>query len=341
MLGLQTQFQLDTMKAFGNNVICLDATHGTNLYDFLLFTVMVVDDFGEGIPVGWAITTREDTAMLTYFLKALRERSGPLKPSVFMSDDAQQYWNSWSAVFGDNHTRKLLCTWHIDRAWRNALKEHISTVETRVELYHHLRVILMEQDTPTFRVLLQQFLSMLTASNPEFLEYFRKQYVPRTEQWATCHRKCMFINTNMYVESFHRLLKVVYLESKQNHRLDRLLNVLLKIARDKAFGQFQKIHKGKNSHRIGEIRQRHQNAHEMVAGGCIPVQHSEHAWKVNSQQDSEKHYIVRIALESCDCKLRCSSCNACIHMYSCTCVDSAIHTTVCKHIHNYCTNGTS
>ena len=333
LLGVQTQFQLDMMQAFGNNVICLDATHGTNVYGFLLVTVMVIDDFGEGIPVGWAITTREDTSMLTYFLKALMERAGPLKPAVFMSDDAQQYWNSWSTVFGGNGTRKLLCTWHIDRAWRNALKEHISTVQTRVELYHHLRVLLMEQDIPTFRVMMQQFLSMLVTSNPEFLAYFRKQYVPRTEQWAICHRKCMFINTNMYLESFHRLLKVVYLESKQNRRLDRLLNVLLKIARDKAFGQFQKIHKGKNTHRIAEIRKRHQNAHEMVAGGSIPAQHSENAWKVKSQQDSEKHYIVHIALESCDCKLRCSSCNACIHMYSCTCVDSAIHTTVCKHMH--------
>jgi hypothetical protein len=328
LLGLQTQFQLDMMKAFGNNVICLDATHGTNLYDFLLVTVMVIDDFGEGIPVGWAITSREDTSMLTYFLKALRERAGPLKPTVFMSDDAQQYWNSWSAVFGDNGTRKLLCTWHIDRAWRNALKEQILTNQTRVELYHHMRVLLMEQDVATFRVMMQQFLSMLVTSNPEFLAYFQKQYVPRAEQWAACHRKCMFINTNMYVESFHRLLKVVYLESKQNRRLDRLLNVLLKIARDKAFGQFQKLHKGKNTHRIAEIRKRHQRANEMVTGGCIPVQLSEQSWKV-------KHYIVGIQVQSqyCDCKLRCSTCNACIHMYSCSCVDSAIHTTVCKHMH--------
>ena len=33
------------MKAFGNSAICVDATHGTNVYDVLLVTVLVVDDF--------------------------------------------------------------------------------------------------------------------------------------------------------------------------------------------------------------------------------------------------------------------------------------------------------
>ena len=52
LLGIQTEFQLDMMKAFGNSAICVDATHGTNVYDFLLVAVLVVDDFGEGIQVG-------------------------------------------------------------------------------------------------------------------------------------------------------------------------------------------------------------------------------------------------------------------------------------------------
>ena len=38
--------------------------------------------------------------------------------------------------------------------------------------------------------------------------------------------KWKMINTNMFVEAFHRLLKKVYLEGKQNRRLDHLLCVL-------------------------------------------------------------------------------------------------------------------
>jgi hypothetical protein len=40
------------------NDICID---GTNVYDFLLITVMVIDDLGEGVPVDWAITEKEDS----------------------------------------------------------------------------------------------------------------------------------------------------------------------------------------------------------------------------------------------------------------------------------------
>ena len=49
LLVFQTEFQRDVMKQYGNNVICMDATHGTNMYDFQLITVLVIDSLGEGI----------------------------------------------------------------------------------------------------------------------------------------------------------------------------------------------------------------------------------------------------------------------------------------------------
>ena len=57
LLGIQTRFQRDMMRQFGSDVICLDATHDTNIYD--LISVLVVDEFGEGIPVAWAISNKE------------------------------------------------------------------------------------------------------------------------------------------------------------------------------------------------------------------------------------------------------------------------------------------
>ena len=38
------------------------------------------------------------------------------------------------------------------------------------------------------------------------------------------------VNTNMHLEAFHRLLKVVYLGGKQNRRVDYLLSIIFKIA---------------------------------------------------------------------------------------------------------------
>ena len=43
--------------------------------------------------------------------------------------------------------------------------------------------------------------------------------------------------------------------------------------------------------------------------------------------------IVQLADSGCTCKLFCSHCAACVHMYTCSCIDSAIHNTVCKHSH--------
>ena len=56
------------------------ATHGTNAYDFILITVMVIDGLREGIPEARAIANREDIPMLVEFLKAIRERIRCLQP---------------------------------------------------------------------------------------------------------------------------------------------------------------------------------------------------------------------------------------------------------------------
>lgn len=250
MLGIQTEFQLEMMKSFGNSAICVDSTHGTNVYEFLLVTVLVVDDFGEGIPVAWLITNKEDRTTLTYFFQCLYARTDLIASNTFMSDDAPQYWNAWSSVYGTNQTRKLLCIWHVDRSWRRALQRHVHEKSEQVAIYHSLRVLLNEKEIVEFRLLLQQFMSILSTSQPHFYEYFKSHYAQRAEQWTTCYRSTTLVNTNMHVEAFHRLLKVVYLQGKQNRRLDHLLSVLFRISRDKTFERISKLHKGKSTQSI-------------------------------------------------------------------------------------------
>ena len=67
----------------------------------------------------------------------------------------------------------------------------------------------------------------------------------------------------MFTESFHRLLKVVYLNNKQNGRVDWLLHILLRIARNLVYEQLQKIEKGKTTHRKSQIHKRHKAAMEL------------------------------------------------------------------------------
>ena len=91
LLGIQTEFQCDAMKRFAGSggVVCVDATHGTNVCDFFLITVMVLDDYGEGVPVAWCISDKEDTSALVQFFKHLHEHVGNISPDIFKSDDAE------------------------------------------------------------------------------------------------------------------------------------------------------------------------------------------------------------------------------------------------------------
>ena len=172
----------------------------------------------------------------------------------------------------------------------------------------------------------------------DFCCYFQSTYCKRVEEWAFCYRVGTPFNTNMFVESFHRLLKIVYLDGKQNRRIDRLLNILLRIARDKAYERLIKIEKGKTTHRVCEINKRHQAAKTLLQKKKyeLPTQeideHNITFWKVQGSDMKNEYTVVKLK-NSCDCKIRCTPCNTCIHMFRCTCIDDLIHGTICKHIH--------
>ena len=134
----------------------------------------------------------------------------------------------------------------------------------------------------------------------------------------------------MALENFHRVLKKIYFQRKRNKRVDHLLNALLKIARDKAFEAREKWERGKRTKKIKEINQRHKTA--MLLKKDEIVQVNEQKWELPSS--SNKAFYTIIKKTSCkECKMKCDSCNVCIHEYECSCPDYAIHSVPCKHVH--------
>jgi hypothetical protein len=315
VLCIQTEFQRDMLRMFAKNAICIDSTHGTNMYDFHLVSIVVIDEYGEGIPVAWMVTNREDIIMLTYFFEAIKAKAGDMSPRWFMSDDCETYYTAWQAVFG-KESRKILCAWHLHRTWRRALNEHIKEKKEQITIYHHLNLLLSERVESKFRVILQEFLTY---------------YCNRLQQWAPCYREGSSVNTNMYLESFHSLLKIIYMKHKQNKRIDQLMLMLMKIARDKAYERLYKLEIGKNSHRTSEVNKHHKRAIDMFEKTAINV--VEWGWTVASETTTDKTYMVTHDTEQCKCKIRCSMCNACPHMYHCSCMDTLLNVTVCKHAH--------
>ena len=175
-----------------------------------------------------------------------------------------------------------------------------------------IHVLLEETDVGTrkFEILLQQCF-FFHEEEERFIDYFKKVYVPCTREWAYAYQQGAGINTNMYVETFHQVLKVVYLENKQNQR--------------QSFERIRKLEKGKSTHRTKQIVKRHKMAKEMVDKGILPeCVGTENSWRVQPQS-RQQSYIVKMVMEECSCALKCTVCHACIYMYICSCADSHLH----------------
>ncbi len=73
VLVLVTGVQLKKLQEFGNDVVCIDSTHNTNRYRFLLYTLLVRDDHGKCCPVAHLITTRaESSESVRLFYEVMR-----------------------------------------------------------------------------------------------------------------------------------------------------------------------------------------------------------------------------------------------------------------------------
>ena len=99
--------------------------------------------------------------MLIQFFRAIEKRVGSINPQCFITDDAEQYHNAWKEFFGESNTRKILCAWHVHRAWRKALLQHIGERENQVHVYHQLRLLFTETEDSQFRVILQEILTYM------------------------------------------------------------------------------------------------------------------------------------------------------------------------------------
>ena len=71
----------------------------------------------------------------------------------------------------------------------------------------------------------------------------------------------------------------MYLNHKQNRRIDSLLITLMRVARDKAFELFLKLEMGKNSHRICEVNKRHKRALLLKLFSATQIENTK--WKYN------------------------------------------------------------
>ncbi|KAH1006085.1 hypothetical protein HUJ04_006963 [Dendroctonus ponderosae] len=219
VLIIMTDFQANCLSKFGSNKICIDGTHGLNAYGCQLYTILVVNDYGSGMTVAFCFSNRQDIAIFKFMFEIIKKSVGVITTEVFMSDDYPAFYLAWESIMG-RVDKRLLCTW---RKGMLVLKS--------------LKLIKTELDQDIFKQQLNTFCQDLLIDNDTlaFGEYFRRFYVNRTQLWAYCFRKYTGINTNMYLESLHKVIKDFYLEGKRCKRLDKNINSLINLVTDKIF----------------------------------------------------------------------------------------------------------
>ncbi|XP_067132764.1 uncharacterized protein [Centruroides vittatus] len=229
MLMLMTPFQASSLQQFGNNILCLDSTHETTNYDFLLTTLLVVDAHGGGFSAAYLLSNRVDTAILMHFFNVICDKVGSTESK------------------------------YVNRNWRKQFQKVKGTQKTKMQVYKCIRMLLEKRNEEEFQSLLDSVLNDLLTNDitRDFGNHFLCRYANRVYQWAYCYRRGLGINCNMYVESFHKILKHICLQGKKGKRLDRVIYALMRFTRDKLFDRLHKTIKGKLSSRLKQIGNNH------------------------------------------------------------------------------------
>ena len=64
------------LTQFGNSVICLDSTHGTNEYKFELTTLLVIDENNKGFPCRFMLSNIVSEITLNIFFEKIKDKIG-------------------------------------------------------------------------------------------------------------------------------------------------------------------------------------------------------------------------------------------------------------------------
>lgn len=308
-------------------VVCMGSTSDTNPYNFVLFTIVVLNLNNEGLPVAYALSSRNDDVSVATFLKCIKSVIGDVQIKTFMSNQDPTYYKCWSKIFPIPETW-LYCSQEVTQCW----KQHLLLIQNE-KVQQNIRTVLRnlqrELNEKQFRQALEKFLNDPDPVLQEFLTYFINNYAGTVEKWAYCYRINAGINKNDYLDSFHEKLKKSKIKSlaEELHYLRTFLTQKLQISSENAP---EKLHPLKKAHDEAETNRKDFTITLL----------SEGYWQIDCGRQCNfiQKLVPRCAsakFEPVDesCLLKCPQCEACVHQYLCSCQDSAIHQNMCKHIH--------
>lgn len=225
----------------------------------------MIDEYGEGVPLAYCLSEREDENAISAFLYIVKETAGQINAKDFLSDDASQYFNSWKSVFGGN-IKKRLCSWHVFKNWKQQLRLKIGDPNKEKEILNKLISIRDSKDEQSASDNLDNLIKDLNKNNKtkQFGSYLKSYYQKRINEWIYCDRDVLIPNTNMHIEALHRLIKCIFLNSKRIQKISRCIEILKELTEQKELDRLVKIVKRKCTKKTREIFNDHQKAIDSI-----------------------------------------------------------------------------
>ncbi|GLJ23155.1 hypothetical protein SUGI_0437160 [Cryptomeria japonica] len=168
IIGIQTPWMREMMvKHSHNSIIAMDSTFSTNKYGYQLYSLLVFDEQEAGVPVAWAISSRNKVEDINEWLMEVYKRGKQDKEdwhvNAFMTDDASAEIEAIRLSFD---CQVLLCIWHVHRAWLKNVYRYASNKDVAAHIFHRLGEIMYE---------ISDDQGITTQSIKKFMEEFKEE----------------------------------------------------------------------------------------------------------------------------------------------------------------------
>ncbi|KAG8177326.1 hypothetical protein JTE90_018352 [Oedothorax gibbosus] len=335
VLIIMTEFQKNILLSSDRQILCVDAAHRRKGGRFYLTTLIALDESETAFPVAFCISNQVNKKVVKLFLTNIRDSTGPISCTYFMSESDTFYHEAWLEVMADD-SKWLWSIWYVDTKFRVQLKAFKNDMAKRADCYRTMRLLLECQNKDVFDTMFKNFLDTLSqdATSKNTGSFIAQKYGTCKELWAYSYHRDIKLGSIIQLEALHRTMKFCCMEGRKN-RLDKFIFVIMKLVRFKMLDRLTRI---LDDEKISLAL----DAISMFHGIGIEIDNdrisssSEKIWLVRSddEETEEDAYVVR-EFETCPdhCTLKCEQCGICVHMFSCSCMQSMMNANLCQHIH--------
>ncbi|KAL3702212.1 hypothetical protein R1sor_020234 [Riccia sorocarpa] len=200
VIGIQTTWQKRTMLAGQETLIICETTYGSNKLQYQMFSVLVVDQYYNGIPVAWIIGPNVKKHDPQPWMEGLRqsmfEYSIDWSPKSFVVDAVSSSAKEIRSVWGSK-VRIYVSLRRVKKIWRKKLTALVKGWSIRTMLFERLGAIMDKQYPPyvSRRQRMQGIIELVEELFAEclytckaFYEYFMREWmdVGKMCSWAKC-----------------------------------------------------------------------------------------------------------------------------------------------------------